>query len=198
MEFQSPDSLDRSVMPDYMLNFLEYIGAHKEEHKTNPDEIAAEKYLLELYYSKMENSGNPFIAKWYKFDREMRNIQAAYSGRHLKISPENYLVNKDDITDFLLKNASPDFGLSRERDYIPELFRVLEIQNPVERENQLDMLRWKQIDEINVMEYFSVDVALGTLQKAYIADRWMALDGEEGKKLFRKLVDDLVEFKKLK
>ncbi|MDR1129614.1 MAG: DUF2764 domain-containing protein [Prevotellaceae bacterium] len=48
------------------------------------------------------------------------------------------------------------------------------------------------------MEYFSVDVALGILLKAHVADRWMALDSEEGKKMFRKLVDDLVEFKKLK
>ncbi|MDR0724525.1 MAG: DUF2764 domain-containing protein, partial [Prevotellaceae bacterium] len=58
---------------------------------------------------------------------------------------------------------------------------------------KLDMLRWKQIDEINLMEYFSVDVALGILQKAYIADRWLTLDNENGKKMFRKLIDDLIK-----
>jgi hypothetical protein len=35
-------------------------------------------------------------------------------------------------------------------------------------------------------------VALGTLQKAYIADRWLALNNENGKQLFRKLIDNLI------
>jgi hypothetical protein len=195
-EFRSPENWDKSVMPKYMLNFLEYADSYKTEHKTNPNELAAEKYLLELYYSEMESSDNAFVAKWFRFDREMKNIQAACSGRRLGISADEYLINSDDITDLLLKNTSPDFGLSRERDYIPELFRVMETPNPVERENKLDMIRWNRINEINAMEYFTVDVALGTLRKAYIADRRMKRDSEEGKKLFRKLVDDLVEFKK--
>ncbi|MDR1887183.1 MAG: DUF2764 domain-containing protein [Prevotellaceae bacterium] len=197
-EFRSPDDSEKPVLPEYMSDFLEYIDSYKAEYKTNPDEPAAEKYLSELYYDKMESSDNPFIAKWFKFDREMKNIQTAYTGRRTGISAENYFVKKDDITEFLLKNASPDFGLSRERDYVPDLFRALETPNLLERENRLDMLRWNQIDEINIMEYFSIDVALGILQKACIADRWLALDSVEGKKMFRKLVDDLIEFKKVK
>jgi hypothetical protein len=193
MEFQSVDELSKFVLPDYMLNFLEYIDDYKAEHKSNPDELAAEKYLSELYYVQMENSDNRFIAKWFTFDREVKNIQAAYLCRRLDLSMDDYLVKKDDITEFLLKNTSPDFGLSRERDYMPELLQTLEIQDLFERENKLDMLRWKQIDEINLTEYFSADLALGILQKAYIADRWLTLDNENGKKLFRKLIDDLIK-----
>jgi hypothetical protein len=212
LESQPADYSDRTVLPDYIAVFLEYMDAYKAEHKTNPDELAAEKYLSELYYDKMENSDNMFTAKWFKFDREMKNIQTAYLCRQLGIPAENYLagrcedtkarrhersenrlVKKDDITELLLKNTSPDFGLSRERDYIQELFQAIETRDLLERENKLDMLRWKQIDEINIMEYFSVNVALGILLKAYIADRWLALDSETGKKLFRKLIDDLIK-----
>jgi hypothetical protein len=193
LEIRSADDLDNSVLPDYMLDFREYIYSYRAEHKSNPDELAAEKYLSELYYDKMEKSDNAFIAKWFTFDREMKNIQAAYLSRRLGIPVEDYLVKKDDVTDFLIKNTSPDFGVSRERNYISELFHALETQDLLERENKLDMLRWKQIDEINIMEYFSIDVALGTLQKASIADRWLTLDSENGKKLFRKLIDDLIK-----
>jgi hypothetical protein len=194
-EFRTDNDPDdgRSALPEYMLYFLEYMDNYKAEHKTNPDELDAEKYLLELYYDKVENSDNAFIAKWFGFDREMKNIQAAYLCRQLGIVSENYLLKKDNITEFLLKNTSPDFGLSCERDYVPELFQALETNNLLERENKLDMLRWKQIDEINIMEYFSIDVALGILQKAYIADRWLALNGETGKKLFEKLIDELIK-----
>jgi hypothetical protein len=193
LEFQSLNDLDKSVLPGYMLNFLEYIDDYKTEHKANPAEFVALKHLLNLYYDEVENSDNPFIAKWFRFDREMKNIQSAYLCRLFGISTENYLIKEDDITELLLKNTSADFGLSRERDYIPELFQALETQNLLERENKLDMIRWKQIDEINTMEYFSVDVALGTLQKAQIADRWLTLDNENGKKLFRKLIDDMIK-----
>jgi hypothetical protein len=53
------------------------------------------------------------------------------------------------------------------------------------------MFRWNQIDEINIMEYFSINVALGTLQKASIANRRLMLNIEEGKKMFRKLMEEL-------
>jgi hypothetical protein len=193
LELQSIDNLNKSDLPDYMISFIEYIDNYKSEYKTNPDELVAEKYLWKLYYDKVENSDNEFIAQWFTFDREMKNIQAAYLSRRLGISADDFLVKKDEVTEFLRKNTSPDFGLSRERDYITELFQALETQNLLERENKLDMLRWKQIDEINIMEYFSINVALGTLQKAYIADRWLTLDSENGQKLFRKLIDDLIK-----
>jgi hypothetical protein len=195
LEIQTVAASDRSVLPEYMVDFLEYIDSYKAEHKTNPDELVAETYLSELYYNKMEKSDNRFIAEWFKFDREVKNIQAAYSSRQFSMSQENCLVKQDDITEFLQKNTSQDFGLSRERDYMPRLFQTLEIQNLLERENKLDMLRWQQIDEINIMEYFSTDLVLGILQKAYIADRWLALNSEEGKKLFRHIVDGLTEYR---
>jgi hypothetical protein len=142
----------------------------------------------------MEKSDNKFISKWFQFDREVRNIQSAYVCRERDAAiDEFYLIGKDDITELLQKNTSPDFGLSRIRDYIPELFQVFETQNIVAREIKMDALRWKQIDEINLMEYFSIDVALGVLQKAYIANRWLVLDKERGELLFRKLVDDLIK-----
>jgi hypothetical protein len=190
-EFQSPDDLDKSVLPSYMLGFLEYLENYKSEHKTNPDELVAGKYLSERWYDEMENSDNAFISKWFKFDREVKNILATYSGKQLGISVDDYLVKDDDITESLLKNTSPDFGLSRERDYMPKLFQALETQDLLERENKLDLFRWNQIDEINILEYFSIDVALGTLQKACIANRRMALNIEEGKKMFRKLLEEL-------
>jgi hypothetical protein len=201
LDAESVAKFNRTAMPEYMLVFLEYIDHYRSEHKSSPDENLAENRLLELYYEAMENSRNRFIAQWFRFDREIKNIQAAYSARQQGIPAEDHLIKikDDDITEFLLKNTSlPEFGLLRERDYMPTLFPTLEIQNPAEREYRLDMLRWQQIDEINVGEYFSVDVVLGTLTKACIADRWMALNVDEGKKLFRQLIDSLINYDEIK
>jgi hypothetical protein len=193
LEFTSVDDLNKLILPDYMTRFLEYIDNYRMEHKSNPDELVATQYLSQLYYDTVESSDNKFVARWFRFDREVKNIQAAYLCRRLGVTMEKCLVKKDALTEFLLKNTSPDFGLSRERDYVPELLQAIETKDILGREHKLDMLRWRQIDEINAMEYFTIDVALGTLQKAYIADRWLRLDNENGKKLFRKLIDDLIK-----
>jgi hypothetical protein len=193
-QFHSIDDLDKSALPLYMRYFIERMEEYKAEHKSYLHKFAALQYLSNVYYTEMEKSDNKFISKWFKFDKEVRNIQTAYLCRKRGVDiDEFYLIGRDDMTKSLQKNTSPDFGLSRIRDYIPELLQAFETPNIVAREIKLDALRWKQIDEINLMEYFSIDVALGVLQKAYIADRWLALDKERGKLLFRKLVDDLIK-----
>lgn len=190
-QVESLSDLRNLELPAYMVSFLDYIEHYEEENKEKPDDLEAEKRLYELCYNELEKSGNNFISKWFKFDREVKNIQAAYVGRQLEMPVEGFLVKHDDITEHLLKNTTSDFGLARERDYMPKLFQALDTNDLLERENKLDIFRWNYIDEINTFEYFSIDVALGVLEKSYIADRWIHLDEQKGKEMFRKLVDDL-------
>ena len=187
------NDLEEYNLPNYIRSFLDFITEYEEENKAKPNELAAEKHLFELCYNEMENSSNGFIAKWFKFDREIKNIQAAYVGRQLEISAEEYLIKdeEDDIAELLLKNNSPDFGLAKARDYIPKLFQALETEDLLDRENKIDMFRWNYIDELNTFAYFKIDAALGILQKAHIADRWAKLDEQKGKEMFKKLVNDL-------
>ncbi|MDR1896272.1 MAG: DUF2764 domain-containing protein [Prevotellaceae bacterium] len=191
IEEQTLTDLKNRDLPAYLAAFITYIEEYENENKAKPNELAAERYLYELWYDKLEASKNKFIAQWFRFDREIRNIKAAYAGRQLETSDNRLIKEDDDITQSLLKNTSPDFGLSKETDYAPELFRALETDNLLEREINLDKLRWNQIDEINTFEYFTIDVALGVLQKARIANRWKALELEKGKKIFDELIAGL-------
>ena len=61
----------------------------------------------------------------------------------------------------------------------------------LDRERGLDELRWRKIDEITLMDYFDIEVILGFVCKLKIIDRWLQLDPDSGRALFRKLVEDI-------
>ena len=50
---------------------------------------------------------------------------------------------------------------------------------------------WNRIEEINVMKVFDLDVILGFTACLKIVDRWLKLDPETGRELFRKLVEEI-------
>ena len=50
---------------------------------------------------------------------------------------------------------------------------------------------WAKIDEILIFDYFDIDVILGFVAKMKIADRWLLLDEDAGREMFRRLVQDI-------
>jgi hypothetical protein len=55
------------------------------------------------------------------------------------------------------------------------------------------MFRWEKIDEISVYNYFDIDAVLAFMQKADIVERWLSLDKQTGKEMFKKLINDLMK-----
>lgn len=52
-------------------------------------------------------------------------------------------------------------------------------------------MMWKKIEEITEMEIFSLDRILGLVSKIKIIDRWVKLDEQTGRELFRKMVKEI-------
>ena len=67
---------------------------------------------------------------------------------------------------------------------------ILEITDILEREQQLDLYRWKKVDEINLFHYFDADAVLSLVVKAFLVSRWMLLDKERGTGMFKQLLKD--------
>ena len=68
---------------------------------------------------------------------------------------------------------------------------VLNGADILKREQGLDNLRWQKIDELTMLDSLDLEILLGYVLKVKIIDRWMQLDPESGRALFRKLVDDI-------
>jgi hypothetical protein len=168
----------------------------KEEQKEPEEEDAYtgmpfEKRVWTRFYDACERSKNAFIREWYAFDRQLRNVAAAYTARKMGRDIEPELVGASDINTALARNSAADFGLKAEIDWIDTLVAILENKNMVEKERQLDLLRWNKADELTDFDYFNMNRILAYCAKINIIHRWMSLDPQIGNEMFIRLVEEL-------
>jgi len=143
-----------------------------------------EQRLLELFYEHVAKVKNEFINKWFELNREMQNIMIALSGRKYELPYAEFLIGKSETVDKLAKSQAADFGLGKQFPLFDSLMRIFELDNILERERQLDALRWRWIENQNFFEYFNIDRILGYYSQLRILDRWIKLDPESGKEIF--------------
>lgn len=179
------------LLPTYMQQLLS--DMNKEEEPSVEEEVkpSLEVDLLTRYYQYVDQYSNSFLKHWFKFDRQLRNILAAFSARKLEKEISRFVVGKDEVTEMLTKSLSPDFGLRGELTYVDKLMQAIEVDNYLEREKRIDMLRWDVIDEVNTFNYFNIDKVLGFWIKAEIIDRWIKLDPAEGEALLKRYFSEL-------
>ena len=130
------------------------------------------------FYQKALQHRNRFIRDWFRFDLDLRNLTVSY------------------INDALGRQESQDMVRleGRETEEFPEAAAAREVLNCgdiLARERGLDELRWKKIDDLTILDSLDLEVILGFVAKLQIIDRWMQLNPESGRALFRKLVEDI-------
>lgn len=150
-----------------------------------------EKNLWEAYYAECEKSDCRFIREYMRFDRTLRNISAAFVARRTGLPIAPYLVGSDEITNALSHSSASDFGLRGEITYVESVISLLEEENILEKEQEFDEIRWKEIEEITVFDYFTIDKLLAYLAKANIIQRWVSLNREVGQKMLERMLGEL-------
>ena len=140
----------------------------------------------ELYKKALEHK-NGFIRAFFEFDLNVRNAKVRYLNQALGRDPE-----KD-----VLKLTDPDAeenGLEQEEVEFKEaaqLQKILEGNDILERERGIDDLYWEKIDELTLFDYLNFDKILGVIVKMMIIRRWILLDEQTGREMFKKLVDEI-------
>ncbi|MCR5709795.1 MAG: DUF2764 domain-containing protein [Bacteroidales bacterium] len=122
------------------------------------------KNLTNHFYRTVRQSDSRFIREWFDFDKKLRLAKVA----HLENRP-----------------VEEEFD---EQDKAAIIFRIADL---IQREKLLDKLCWTKAEELTQFNIFDLDLLLSMLVRLHIAARWSSLDPETGKKLFRKLVDEV-------
>jgi len=135
----------------------------------NEDSLDAE------FYEKAAQCDNRFIREYFNFDVRLRNLKAGYIASRLQQNASKYVVNMEDA----------EF---EEEKRIGEIFAMSDF---LQREQQLDLLKWSKADEIATMDYFNMNVILAFLAKAHIVQRWAQLDRQAGENMFRQLLGEV-------
>ncbi len=115
-----------------------------------------------------------FIREYFAFDRVLRNAQAQAAAAKMGVEYHDYLVG----------DADPD-GVSE------AVKQVMASTDILEREKNIDGLRWNKASDITIFNYIDIDALLAFVLKAAIVDRWMNLDKAKGEELFKALVTEV-------
>jgi hypothetical protein len=174
-------------IPEYILEFVEEY--FREEEK--PSKIEAERTLTKDYYNHLLNTGNNFMNDYVRHELNLRNILTALNGRKFDLDVSADIIGDSDIEQALKKSRTRDFGLANDVDNLEAIIQLHEIPNLLERELKTDTMRWHFLDEATFFSYFTIEKVLAFVIKVFIVERWISLDEEKGKELFKQLITDL-------
>ena len=172
--------------PSYLVNFVsQYLQLSQDELYRAYDLLAA------LYYSYGMSSNNAFIASWFEFNLNLNNILAALAARKYKLEVSSVIVGATSICEQLRTSNARDFGLNETLKYFEALQRIADIEELVEREKKVNMLKWKWLEDESFFHYFTIERIFVFLMQLEMIERWISLDKERGNQLFRSIIESL-------
>ena len=138
------------------------------------------------FYKEAISHRLEFIREFFLFDLNVRNQKVRYLNQALGRDAEKDVLSlRDNSDDPGLEPEAPEFKESA------RLQQILEGNDILARERGIDDLYWEKIDEITLFNYLDFDKILGIIVKMHIIRRWLILDEETGRAMFKKLVDQV-------
>ncbi|MDD2491017.1 MAG: DUF2764 family protein [Bacteroidales bacterium] len=149
--------------------------------------------LSSHFYREVFKTRNRFLNEFFRFDLNMRNIQAAYIAKQSGMDAIQFLIGDNNLVNTIKTSRAADFGASEFFEESSKLLSLLSNSNILEKEQGLDLMRWNKSNQITVFNYFDIDWILGFVTRLLLTKRWDALDKKLGAELFKKLVDEVRE-----
>lgn len=178
----------KGILPSYMYKFVELF---RDEELSKNITKSWENILTEMYFEYVLQTKNNFLQKWFEFNQNLNNILIGYNCRKYNLEAENQLVGENFVTKSILNSNAKDFGLEVELPYVSEINLLVDNENLLAREKGLDQLKWDKVEEITLFDYFTIEVVLAYTIKLDIAYRWLELDEETGRQMFKQIISDL-------
>ena len=129
----------------------------------------SEKDLDADFYAAALRQRNRFLREYFRFDLNLRNAKVRYL---------NAQLGRDRFTGGEFEEALKVDNILAEKDL-------------VSREKGLDDVLWDKIDSLATFHYFDIEAVLAYIAKLHIVTRWLNLDEEVGRDVFRRLLKDV-------
>lgn len=171
----------------------EYIGQVRELLSAKDNEVldfifkGFDKNQINLeFYKEALSHRIGFIREFFLFDFNVRNQKVRYLNQALGREPLKDVLSLNDPDDENMTEAEePEFKETA------RLQGILERNDILMRERGIDDLYWDKIDEMTLFDYLNFDKILGVIVKMMIIRRWLLLDEETGREMFKRLVDEV-------
>ena len=150
----------------------------------------SEKDLDADFYAAALKQRNRFLREYFRFDLNLRNAKVRYLNAQLGREPDlDVMTGEDpeaddvDIDGFRFTGGEFEEAL--------KVDNILSDKDLVSREKGLDDILWDKIDSLATFHYFDIEAVLAYIAKLRIVTRWLNLDEEVGRDVFRRLLKDV-------
>ena len=150
----------------------------------------SDKDLNADFYAAALRQRNRFLREYFRFDLNLRNAKVRYLNAQLGREPDQDLMTGEDP-------EAEDVDIDGFRFTGGEFEEALKVDNIlaekdlVSREKGLDDVLWDKIDSLATFHYFDIEAVLAYIAKLHIVTRWLNLDEEVGRDVFRRLLKDV-------
>lgn len=173
--------------PSFMSEFVrDHVYKQGKEGYFPKDEL-----MYQFYRHAIRTCPNKMIREWYKLNLDITNILTAMLARKQGWNVSDFIKGEGVVQDMIRENKTKDFDLSLQYDYIQDLMRIVDEEDPVQKEKMIDALKWVWLDEKTFFEPFSIEAVFAYCCKLEMQFRWARLDVEQGKETFRQIIENL-------
>ena len=150
----------------------------------------SDKDLDADFYAAALRHRNRFLREYFRFDLNLRNAKVRYLNAQLGREPDQDVMTGEDPD-------AEDVDIDGFRFTGGEFEEALKVDNIladkdlVSREKGLDDLLWDKVDSLSTFHYFDIEAVLAYIAKLHIVTRWLNLDEEVGRDVFRRLLKDV-------
>jgi hypothetical protein len=150
----------------------------------------SDKGLDADFYAAALRHRNRFLREYFRFDLNLRNAKVRYLNAQLGREPDQDVMTGEDP-------EAEDVDIDGFRFTGGEFEEALKVENIlsgtdlVAREKGLDDILWDKIDSLATFHYFDIEAVLAYIAKLRIVTRWLNLDEEVGRDVFRRLLKDV-------
>ncbi|MBR2631473.1 MAG: DUF2764 family protein [Bacteroidaceae bacterium] len=173
--------------PAFMSEFVRHYTYNKDKEGYFPEDD-----ILYLFYQyAIKTCPSKMVRKWYKLNLDIANILTAFLARKNGWAVANFIQGNDNVTEMILTNNTKDFNLTTEYDYVADLMKIVDCEDPVEKEKKIDAFKWLWLEESTFFNIFSIDAVFAYFCKLSMLARWEKLDVEKGQETFRQIIENL-------
>ena len=150
----------------------------------------SDKELDADFYAEALKSRNRFLREYFRFDLNLRNAKVRYLNAQLGREPDQDVMTGEDPE---AEDVDIDGFRFTGGEFMEEakVDAILAGSDLVAREKGLDDILWDKIDSLATFHYFDIEAVLAYIAKLRIVTRWLNLDEEVGRDVFRRLLKDV-------
>ena len=187
IELAAEVDLGKTDYPQFLIDFVREYG----EQAGQEGWYAEDEVLMQYYCYCTQRCGNALMRRWYQLNYDVTNFMTAMIARKQGWKVADFVKGEGEVQEMIRTNDAKDFSLSALYDFVPEVMKIVDEDDPVRKEQMLDALKWNWLETETFGDTFSVEALFAYLCKLEIQERWSHLDVEQGKETFERIIKDL-------